>query len=68
MGICLHKDEESKPTNFRSADIKDVSIMTFAGPQNNLESFQQNLPPTFSDPVLFCQNNGSISLASITNE
>jgi hypothetical protein len=50
-------NNDSKEDKEMNATSKQgVTILTFAGPQDCFDSFQEEHPPTFSDPLFFTQN------------
>lgn len=65
MGNCCHsKILEEDKTSIKTIDIEpkgQLTVLTFAGPQSCFESFQQDNPPTFSDPVFFSQKKSIVS-------
>ncbi|OMJ67549.1 hypothetical protein SteCoe_35256 [Stentor coeruleus] len=65
MGNCCHsKILEEGRKNIKTNDIEpksQLTVLTFAGPQSCFESFQQDNPPTFSDPVFFSQKKSILS-------
>lgn len=67
--VCTHSQSKDKQDannkEMKSEIVKgEVTVLTFAGPQSYFESFQTELPPTFSDPEFFSHKK-SITLQSI---
>jgi hypothetical protein len=65
MGNCCHGkhpgDEPEKNAKEMNIGIKgQLTVLTFAGPQSCFESFQQENPPTFSDPTFFSQKRSIV--------
>ncbi|OMJ72780.1 hypothetical protein SteCoe_28698 [Stentor coeruleus] len=72
MGNCCNSkhldDEAEKNAKEMSVGIKgQIAVLTFAGPQSCFQSFQQDNPPTFSDPNFFSQKR-SIAEQSLSRE
>ena len=71
MGNCLEKKQEPEPARELKSGVKGtVAVLTFAGPQSCFESFQQdeNPPPTFSDPVFFNADKGSVAMKHLGDD
>ncbi|OMJ70450.1 hypothetical protein SteCoe_31571 [Stentor coeruleus] len=65
MGNCCPTknpdDGAEKNAKEMNVGIKgQLTVLTFAGPQSCFESFQQENPPTFSDPTFFSQKKSIV--------
>ena len=69
MGNCLNKHGDPVPDKELETEIKpSITVLTFSGPQSYFESFQQEHPPTFSDPEFFSSVKKNNCLNSMTKE